>query len=264
MSVVIVSLSLCTVVWSLQGELPVPEFDTLFWVMGAMSFAAGLMRGFAGFGSAMMLSPLFALYLGPAAAVLIIAIMEIAVSVQLVPKTVKDVNWGLLLPIVIPALICMPLGVYALTVIDGDIIAKFIAAIVLVFVLVLASGWRYTRRRYMPVTIGIGGICGVLISSTSVGGPPFLLYMVAGQESAKEVRANIISFFAILEVVTPLMLWLGGAFVMDFFVLGLFFCPPYLIGAWVGARLFRESSELLYRRVALALLTCVALYGLLS
>jgi len=241
-----------------------PDFDTLFWVMVAMSFGAGLMRGFAGFGSAMMLSPILSLYMGPAAAVLIIAVMEVAVSVQLVPKTVRDVNWSLLLPVVIPALICMPLGVWLLYVVDGGLLSNAIAVIVLGFVIVLASGWRYHGRRYLPVTIGIGGLCGTLISSTSVGGPPFLLYMMAGQESARQVRANIITFFAILEVVTPVMLWFGGKFVMGFFVMGLFLCPPYLIGAWAGSRLFRESSEKLYRRVALALLTCVALYGLLA
>ena len=34
-----------------------------------------------------------------------------------------------------------------------------------------------------------------------------------------------------------------------------------MAGAWVGSRLFRRSSEALYRRVALGLLFCVGLYG---
>ena len=76
-----------------------PEFDTLFWVMGAMSLGAGLMRGFAGFGSALMLSPLLSLYYGPVAAVLIIGIMEIAVSIQLLPRAVKEAQWPLVVPV---------------------------------------------------------------------------------------------------------------------------------------------------------------------
>ena len=38
---------------------------------------------------------------------------------------------------------------------------------------------------------------------------------------------------------------------------------PFLGAVWVGSRLFRKSSERLYRRVALGLLLCIGLYGLL-
>ena len=39
--------------------------------------------------------------------------------------------------------------------------------------------------------------------------------------------------------------------------------PVFMVGAHVGSRLFRKSSEALYRRAALGLLFCVGCYGLL-
>ncbi|WP_416898026.1 MAG: sulfite exporter TauE/SafE family protein [Minwuia sp.] len=239
-----------------------PEIDTLFVVMAAAAFGAGLMRGFAGFGSAMVMSPLLSLYYGPVAAVMAIAIMEVVVSVQLVPKVLKHVEWPLLLPATLAAFVGMPLGVWALVAIDGQAIALFISGLVLLFVLVLASGWRYSGNRPLPATLGIGTLCGALITSTSVGGPPLLIYMMAGQSAAQQVRANIIVFFAILEVITPFALWIGGRFDAAHLVMGALFCPTYLVGAWIGTRLFRQSSEALYRRVALILLSLIAVYGL--
>lgn len=241
-----------------------PEFDTLFWVMGAMSLGAGLMRGFAGFGSALMLSPLLSLHYGPVAAVLIIGIMEIAVSVQLLPRAVKEAQWPLVIPMTGSAILFMPLGVWLLTVLDGQFISTTIAIIVLVFVLVLASGWRYAGGQPLPATLGIGAICGTLISSTSIGGPPFLIYMMAGKQTALQVRANIIVFFAVLEVIIPFMLWAGGKFDWGLFTQGAFYCPTYLLGAWLGSRMFRASSEALYRRIALIILSIIAIYGLLA
>lgn len=241
-----------------------PEFDTLFWVMGAMSLAAGLMRGFAGFGSALMLSPLLSLHYGPVAAVLIIGIMEIAVSIQLVPRAMKDAEWPFVIPVTGAAILGMPLGVWALNVIDPRAIATFISLLVLGFVVVLASGWRYSGRQRLPVTLGIGGVCGALISSTSVGGPPILIYMMAGHQTAKQVRANIIIFFAVLEAIIPFVLWAGGKFDWGLFIQGGFYCPTYMLGAWLGSRMFRESSEILYRRIALVILTVIAAYGLIT
>lgn len=241
-----------------------PEFDTLFWVMGAMSLAAGLMRGFAGFGSALMLSPLLSLYYGPVAAVLIIGIMEIAVSVQLLPRAVKEAQWPLVVPVTGSAILFMPLGVWLLSVLDGQLISTFIAVIVLMFVVALASGWRYSGNQPLPATLGVGAICGTLISSTSIGGPPFLIYMMAGKQTAQQVRANIIIFFAVLEIIIPFMLWAGGQFDWGLFIQGAFYCPTYLLGAWIGSRLFRESSEKIYRRIALMILSVIAIYGLVT
>ncbi|PJK31316.1 sulfite exporter TauE/SafE family protein [Minwuia thermotolerans] len=241
-----------------------PEFDALFWIMAGFAAMAGLMRGFAGFGSAMVLSPLLAHFYGPATAVLAIAVMEVAVSVQLVPRALPDVQWRFVGPVTLAALVGMPLGIWALVTVEPEIIARFVAGLVLLFVLVLAVGWRYRGPKRLPVTIGVGAASGALLTSTSVGGPPVLIYMMAGDDPARRVRANIIVYFAILEAITPFALWLGGAFIAEYAVLGALLCPPYLAGAWLGGRLFRQSSERLYRRVAMVFLSAIALYGLLG
>jgi len=47
---------------------------------------AGLMRGFAGFGSAMLMAPIFAILFGSADMVVTVVAIELAVSLQLFPQ----------------------------------------------------------------------------------------------------------------------------------------------------------------------------------
>lgn len=239
------------------------EMDVTFVVAVVLAAAAGLMRGFAGFGSAMVLSPILAIFYGPAQAVLMIAAMEIVVSVQLVPRALADVQWRFLMPLVAAALVGMPLGAWVLATADPELIARAIAGVVLAFVVVLAIGWRYQGPKRLVPTLGVGGAAGALLTSTSVGGPPVLLYMLSGQDPARTNRANIILFFALTELVTPLFLHLQGLFAWTTVLQALALCPAYLAGAWAGGRLFRASSEMLYRRVALVFLAAIAIYALL-
>jgi uncharacterized protein len=211
----------------------------------------------------MMLSPILAILYGPAEAVLMIAVMEIVVSVQLVPKALPDAQWQFLGPLILAAIIGMPLGAWLLATTEPELIARFIAGIVMVFVIVLAVGWRYQGPKRLLPTLGVGGVSGALLTATSVGGPPVLLYILSGQDSARTNRANIILYFAIAEIITPIFLYLQDLFALEVVIRALALCPAYMVGAWVGSRLFRESSEQIYRRVALIFLSMIALYGIL-
>ena len=59
------------------------------------------------------------------------------------------------------------------------------------------------------------------------------------------------------------MMTLAGLIDRSAVVTAALLLPGFMAAAWVGSRLFRKSSEALYRRVALALLFLVGLYGLL-
>lgn len=52
--------------------------------------AAGLMRGFAGVGSGMLMAPFFVVLFGPVETVAMIIIMEVVVTAQLLPGVHRD------------------------------------------------------------------------------------------------------------------------------------------------------------------------------
>jgi uncharacterized protein len=58
------------------------------------------------------------------------------------------------------------------------------------------AGCRYEGEEKLLPTLSVGAVSGALMAATSMGNPPVLLYMLAGQDSAARNRANIIAYFA--------------------------------------------------------------------
>ena len=103
----------------------------------------------------------------------------------------------------------------------------------------------------------------MLIASPSLGNPPVMLYLLSSRDRAATNRANFTGYFAI--TLATLILWMSvtGLLAWPAVRQAALLLPPFMLTAWVGSRLFRKSSEALYRRVAFALLIFAGLYGLL-
>lgn len=232
-------------------------------IAAGIAVSAGLMRGFAGVGSGMLMAPIFAVLFGPLETVGIIILMEIVVTGQLLPEVRRHINWRVIGPMGAAAALLMPVGSWLLVSLDADLIARGIAAIVLVFALVLLAGWRYAGAKPLATTVGVGALSGVLMAATSLGNPPVMLYLLSSRDTAQTNRANFTGYFAI--TLLALIAWMSATGLMTWNAVwrAALLLPLFMAAAWVGSRLFRKSSEALYRRVALGLLVCVGLYGLL-
>ena len=228
-----------------------------------VAVAAGLMRGFAGVGSGMLMAPVFAILFGPVQTVAIIILMEVVVTAQLLPGVRREINWRIVAPMGIAAALLMPVGSWLLVSLDPALLVRGIAIVVVVFSLILMVGWRYEGEKRLWASLGVGAISGVLIASTSLGNPPVMVYLLSGRDTAATNRANFTGFFAVTLVALIAMMALAGLIDRDAIVTAAMLLPVFMLGAWIGSRLFRKSSEALYRRVALGLLLCVGLYGLL-
>lgn len=229
----------------------------------AIAGAAGLMRGFAGVGSGMLMAPFFVLLFGPVDTVAIIVLMELVVTAQLLPGLRGHVDWRVVAPMGLVAAAFMPLGTWLLLSLDAAAIARGMALVVLVFSAVLMTGWRYGGPKRLPVTLGVGAASGVLMASTSLGNPPVMIYLLSSQDGAAVNRANFTGYFAITLVTLIVWMTFLGLVSLGAVKQAAILLPLFMAAAWLGARLFRKSSELLYRRLALGLLICAGLYGLL-
>lgn len=150
--------------------------STEFLIALAVATVAGTMRGFAGFGSGML--------------------MESAVTVQMMPGVRRRIDWRFVAPMVLSAMVLMPLGSWLLVTIDAEIVSRMMAAIVVGFVVILWTGWRYEGAKPLPVTLAIGGLSGVMMAGTSLGNPPVLIFMLSSRDSAACNRANMTAYFA--------------------------------------------------------------------
>ena len=140
--------------------------------------AAGLMRGFAGVGSGMLMAPVFAILFGPVQTVAVIILMEIVVTAQLLPGVHREINWKVIAPMGFAAAILMPAGSWLLVSLDPDLTARMIAFVVVAFSIVLMVGWRYDGEKKLWASVGVGALGGVdgidePRQSTGHGVPPF-------------------------------------------------------------------------------------------
>ena len=77
-------------------------------------FIAGIIRGYSGFGFAMVAVTSMSLVLPPIIAVPTVLILEVLASIRLVPLVWKDIDWYSLRWLLVGSLFATPFGVYLL------------------------------------------------------------------------------------------------------------------------------------------------------
>ena len=234
-----------------------------FLIAAAIAIGAGMVRGFAGFGAAMVMTPAFSALYGPAIGISLCLLLEIAVALPLLPRAVKYVDWRRIGLILVAAIVGAPLGNLVLTRIAPEPMRWAISAIVLVAVALLASGWRFKGQPRAATTLAAGSISGFLNGLSGMAGPPIIFYYLAGNETAERVRANLTTYFIFVDLVTLLVFagrdligWQTG-------VQALWLVPAVVAGGLLGERLFPLANETFYRRLALTLLVAVAIGSLI-
>ena len=234
-----------------------------FLVCAVVACIAGMVRGFAGFGAAMIMTPIFSALYGPAVGVALCLLLEIAVALPVVPGVVRLVDWHRIGLLLVAAAVGVPFGNLVLTWADPEPVRWAISAIVLGAVALLASGWRLAGRPRPATTLAAGVSSGFLNGLAGMAGPPIAFYYLAGDETVTRVRANLTTYFVFVDVVAIAVFVARDLVDWDTLVLGLFLAPAVMLGGVLGTRLFPLASDGFYRRLALALLVGVAIGSLI-
>ncbi|MFY9317075.1 MAG: sulfite exporter TauE/SafE family protein [Burkholderiales bacterium] len=224
----------------------------------AIAAVAGVVRGITGFGGAMVMAPPLALLLGPPLAVPVVLALESVAAAPMLVQTRREVRWPCVGPILAAACLATPLGSYVLVAAEPQLLRRAIAAIVIVFSLLLLLGWRYTGRQRVASSVAIGAVSGAMLGATSIGGPPVILYLLSGPDPVTATRANLSLFVAGSALAGLLSLWAGGALAAGAVLASLLLAPGYLAGLAGGVRLFARFDDQRFRRFTLLLLITVS------
>jgi hypothetical protein len=227
----------------------------------ALVAAAGVLRGFSGFGSAMVLAPSLAALYSVKLAVPLIMLLEVALSFQMLPAAVRQVVWREIAILTVAALPGLGVGVWLLEFVAEPTLRLAISCAIIVFLGLLLLN---VRRRGPVTTTGLtatGVLSGVANGASGVGGPPVVLYYLAGDTSTAAVRATVICYFFAIDVVSSALFAARGLVTSDVLLLTVVCTPAAIAGVWLGSRMFQTASETTYRRVAYGLIAAVALVG---
>jgi uncharacterized membrane protein YfcA len=238
-------------------------FAVPFLIAASVALIAGMVRGFAGFGAAMLMTPVFSALYGPEIGVSLCLLLEIVVALPLLPRALAHVNWRRIGLLLVAATIGVPLGNFTLTQVAPEPMRWAISAIVLTAVVLLASGWRFSGHPKPATTLVAGAISGFLNGLAGMAGPPIAFYYLAGSESTERVRANLTTFFIFVDLAAMSMFLARDLVRWDTGVIGLCLAPAVVAGGVLGERLFPLASEGFYRWLALILLVAVAIGSLI-
>src|SRR3569833_383899 len=163
-----------------------------------IAMLAGLVRGFTGFGSALIYMPLMSAVYSPQVAAPTLLLFDTICSLPFALKVWTQATRREMVPVAFGGAVFVPLGVAALVYVDILALRWFIAALVLVALAVLISGWRYHGKPTLAASFGVGAMAGFGAGSVQIAAPPLLVFWLGGQNRAATVRANIMVYF-ILE-----------------------------------------------------------------
>ncbi|MFM1813467.1 MAG: hypothetical protein RLZ98_162 [Pseudomonadota bacterium] len=227
----------------------------------AAACVGGFMRGFLGFGAALVMMPILALVFGPVVAAGVYTIVSLPTVVQLLPTALKQSERGIILPMAVGTFATAPFGALALVSFDPSLMKIYISVAVLIMVLMLAQGWKLAGKVNLGVLLAAGAVGGLVQGSTSMGGPPVAAIALSRPGTAQQQRANVIAVLAAVFCSSLIPFWYFGMFTREAMVAGLLLIPFYLGLSLLGSRYFSHSGHKFYR---IAALTTLAVVGIVT
>jgi uncharacterized protein len=225
-------------------------------------YIAGIIRGFTGFGSALLIVPALAVIYGPVQAVVIEVMIEVPVTLGLLPVAIKKAVRKTVLPMLLMFLLFVPVGTLFLKVFDPGIMKIVISLLVLFFVVVIAFQNQLAILLTRGGVLAAGVFSGISQGMTGMAGPLFATALLARGEGAAQTRANITAVSGGLIFFTAASFFLFDLVTVQAMIYAAIATPAILLGAWTGVTLFARLSHWNLRGVILVFLALTAIVTL--
>ncbi|MEX0328539.1 MAG: TSUP family transporter [Ruegeria sp.] len=231
-------------------------------VVLAAAFLGGVVRGFSGFGTALVFLPLATPQLGPFGALIALTIMDIFGPLPNLRPAWRLVDRRDLFRLLLGCAVALPVGLWVLTRIEPEVFRYAVSFLALLMLTILILGMRYQGQVSRTMVTAIGGAAGFLGGVAGLPGPAVILFYMSRPLPVAVIRATILLFLFGFDFL--ILGYLGG---MDRLTLatvglGLVLALPNLAGNWLGGWLFNPEHQARYRAAAYVVIALAALSGL--
>lgn len=237
------------------------QTDGLIFILCAM-FAAGLIYGFAGFGSALVFIPLASIVVTPQVAVGLMAINAFGSATTVLLPAWRQADRARVLWMLFPAVALTVPGIWILTVMDVTPLRWLISIVVGLTLLIIMLGWRRQLAPSRTSLVGLGAAAGLLGGATGLTGPLVILFNLAGKDDVTVTRANTLCFLTLLGLLMIPILVMQGVITLPVMWLGVVALPVYVVAALIGKTLFDPKHEHLFRTLGYIVIGGAMIVGL--
>lgn len=215
-----------------------------------------------GFGYAIVTTPLLAMVLPPKESVMLTMTTGLIARLSMLRVIRGSGSFSDIRPLMLTSVIGAVVGAYTLTMVSSYWLKLFIALVLIV------TGWAMWKERRIEITNPqlaerlVGVIAGFLGSTTSINGPPIIMYYLnVGLDKDKNLfRANLTRYFLLMNIMTlSLAFWFGTLQFGTIWRMTLASIPALWIGLYLGEKFFRKINAQAFKRLTIMMVIISAI-----
>jgi len=225
--------------------------------IGAIIFLGGVVQGCTGFGLALSTVPVLLLFLPHTQVPPLLVLLGLVNNIVVLYGARASVKPSLILPLIIGGIVALPAGAYLLQSIDAGPFKLAVGVIIVLMALAFLRGWQLKLAHRWRNLLPVGIVSGILGGSTSLSGPPVILFFAGTNAGKHHFRANLIAYFTMLNIVSIVVYWVAGLMSARVLTVSAWTVAPLLGGTLVGMWIAGRVSEAHFRRGVLVLILAI-------
>ncbi len=225
-------------------------------------FGASLVKGTTGFAFALVSAPFLILILDPKLVVAINIPIYLAIDALILSQIWRRLDLKRILPMIVAGAAGVPLGNLLILTISSDTLRVIVLFVVVVSSLILLTGYSVRIASERLAGAFAGFLSGILYSSTSIAGPPIVLFMVNQRWERDTFRASFVAVSACLATLTLVSFSISGVIGPRSLGLNLLLLPVVLLGFYLSTKVVTRLNPVLFRKVVIYLVLLSGIMGL--
>ena len=240
-------------------DFSLSEFLVILFIV----FIASIIRGFNGFGFSATCISGFSFILPAIQIVPIILILEVFISIFMIPYIWNKIDWNFVFKLLIGIAIGSPIGLFLLKYLSPETTHLYVCLIIIFFSILLMKGYENKKINNNRSKIFTGIISGTLNGLTTLGGMPVALFLLVTSIQPAVIRGSLAALFFLTDVYAFILSFFAGIVDMTtiYRTLPLILILP--IGVFIGNKFFIKSKEEFYRKVVFYFLIFISIFGIL-
>jgi len=227
-------------------------------------FLGSMTQGLIGFGVILFSAPIMVLFLPAKTVVPMIMIYSALINATILFEARKWVDLKRIWSLIIAGIIGVPIGTYLLIVLDDNILRIFIGTIIILFAVALLTGLRKKIKNEKLAFAPIGFVGGLLGGSTSMSGPPVIIFFTNQGLKKQVFRANLVAYFMAMSLVAISSFIVGGLITTEVIRYTILFLPAMIFGVAIGIKLVHRVEEKLFQNIVLIVVIIAGALSVIS
>ncbi|MDA9647492.1 sulfite exporter TauE/SafE family protein, partial [Candidatus Pelagibacter sp.] len=181
-----------------------------FLIILIIVFIASIIRGFNGFGFSATCISGFSFILSAIEIVPIILILEVFISVFMIPYIWNKINWNFVFKLLIGIALGSPIGLYLLKYLSPETTHLSVCLIIIFFSILLMRGYTNKSINNDQSKIFTGVISGALNGLTTLGGMPVALFLLVTSIQPAIIRGSLAALFFLTDIYAFILSFFAG------------------------------------------------------